>query len=271
MRVFFDRELDTVATFWRIYRRDGVALGFTSHDRDLAFGGMLHRAAPGMLPSAIRLTSDLSDDSAEVEGALSHDSIRTADLAAGLFDEADIAIGAVSWETLEHHVLYSGRIGRIDDDGTGFTAELRSAKRALEMDLVPRTSPTCRAQFCGPGCGLAARNFTTEHTLAALDLDRNAVQLDGASGSDFADGLLRFLDGPQCGVIFQIVSADGAWLALDRALVEGTAIGTRVELREGCDHTFATCSARFGNAINFRGEPFLPGNDSLARYGQGGA
>ncbi len=31
MRVFFDRELDTVATFWRIWRRDGTALGFTSH------------------------------------------------------------------------------------------------------------------------------------------------------------------------------------------------------------------------------------------------
>ncbi|MFN7158060.1 MAG: phage BR0599 family protein, partial [Erythrobacter cryptus] len=44
--------------------------------------------------------------------------------------------------------------------------------------------------------------------------------------------------------------------------------GTRIELREGCDHTIATCAARFANAINFRGEPFLPGNDLLARYGQ---
>jgi len=55
---------------------------------------------------------------------------------------------------------------------------------------------------------------------------------------------------------------------LDRPLVTGTAIGTRAELRAGCDHTIATCSSRFGNAINFRGEPFLPGNDLLARYGQ---
>jgi len=27
-----------------------------------------------------------------------------------------------------------------------------------------------------------------------------------------------------------------------------------------------TCSARFGNAVNFRGEPYLPGNDLLTRY-----
>ena len=53
MRVFFDRELDTVATYWRIYRRDGAALGFTSHNRDLTFSGLTHRAAPGMIPAAI--------------------------------------------------------------------------------------------------------------------------------------------------------------------------------------------------------------------------
>ena len=53
-RVFGREALEPVATFWRVHRRDGVTLGFTSHDRDLWFGGVLHRAAPGMVPSAIR-------------------------------------------------------------------------------------------------------------------------------------------------------------------------------------------------------------------------
>ena len=42
--------------------------------------------------------------------------------------------------------------------------------------------------------------------------------------------------------------------------------GTRGQLREGCDRTMATCATRFDNAVNFRGEPFLPGNDLVARY-----
>ena len=50
-RVYFASELETAATWWRIHRRDGISLGFTTHDRDLWFGGILHRAAPGMLPS----------------------------------------------------------------------------------------------------------------------------------------------------------------------------------------------------------------------------
>ena len=67
-RVFFRDELEPAATFWRVLRRDGVTLGFTSHDRDLWLGGVLHRAAPGMLPSAVRRTADLGADSVDVEG-----------------------------------------------------------------------------------------------------------------------------------------------------------------------------------------------------------
>lgn len=268
MRVFFDRELDNVATFWRVYRRDGVVLGFTSHDRNLAFGGITHHAAPGMVPAAIQLTADLANDSAEVEGALSHDTIREADLAAGLFDEAAIAIGAVDWQTLEHQTLFTGELGLIEDDRRGFSATLRSAKHVLEHDLVPRTSPTCRAAFCGPGCGLPAARYTTVVTLAGIDPDFNRVRFVGISSANYVDGLLRFRDGPQTGISFGIVSANGEWLMLDRPLVNGTAVGTKAELREGCDHTIATCSGRFVNARNFRGEPFLPGNDLLTRYGQ---
>ncbi|MDJ0642783.1 MAG: DUF2163 domain-containing protein [Erythrobacter sp.] len=268
MRIFFDRELDTVATFWRVYRRDGVMLAFTSHDRDLAFGGIRHRAAPGMVPAAIRLTSNLSEDSAEVRGALTHATIRERDLAAGLFDHAAIEIGAVDWEELENHLVYSGKIGRIEDDRRSFTAELRSAKRQLDEDLVPRTSPTCRALFCGPRCGISATRFTTIRLVATIDVDANAVTVDGIQPDDYVDGHLRFLAGPQIGLTFGIVGADGQGLTLDRQLVEGTEPGTRIELREGCDHTHATCADRFGNAANFRGEPFLPGNDLLARYGQ---
>src|SRR3546814_14908240 len=113
MAVFFASELEAVATFWRIYRKDGVTLGFTSHDRDLYFGNILHRAAPGMQPSAIRRTSDFSLDSAEVEGALSHDAITAADLAAGALDATRIAIGRGEGETLGHGSSYSDNLREV--------------------------------------------------------------------------------------------------------------------------------------------------------------
>lgn len=55
-------------------------------------------------------------------------------------------------------------------------------------------------------------------------------------------------------------------LVLEQALDPALAPGTLARLIEGCDHAIATCAGRFGNAINFQGEPFLPGNDLLTRY-----
>ena len=112
-RVWFSGPLETVASFWRVARRDGVTLGFTTHDRDLWFDGLCHRATPGMVPSAIRRSADFEADSAEVEGALSHESISASDLAIGRFDGAAVQIGVVDWASLESAVLYRGTIGAV--------------------------------------------------------------------------------------------------------------------------------------------------------------
>ena len=266
MRVFFARELEGVATFWRIFRADGIAHGLISHDRALAFDGIMHEAAPGMLPSAISKSSSLALDSAEVEGALSHKSIGEADLALGRFDGAEIEIGIVDWESLDRAVIYRGNLGQIDEVSGSFTAELRSAKIALDRDLVPRSSPTCRAEFCGPGCHLSRQSHVRVLTAATVDLESNGVRFSDIAESDYLEGRVRFLEGPQIGHEFAVIGTSNGKLILDKPIASGTVGGMRAELLAGCDHTISTCRTRFDNAINFRGEPYLPGNDLLARY-----
>ncbi len=221
-----------------------------------------------MVPAAIRRTIEIADDDAEVEGALSHEAIREDALAAGLYDAAAIEIGAVDWIGRTHTCVFQGTLGRIENNESGFVAELRSVKAELEQDLVPRTSPTCRAEFCGVGCGLSAASFTQVHPVVSLNLDTNSVKFADLDQSLFADGKVRFLSGPQTGLSFRIVTTSEDGFVLNRPLSDGVKIGTRAELRQGCDHTITTCAGRFGNSHNFRGEPFLPGNDLLARYGR---
>ena len=266
-RVFYRQEAEPVAMFWRVFRRDGVALAFTSHDRDLWFDGVVHRAAPGMVPSAIRRTAGLDPDLADVDGVLSHDTIAERDLAEGRFDGATVMIGVADWETLERAVLYSGTIGTVSDEGPHFTAALRSAKAVLDGSPVPRTSPTCRALFCGLGCTLPAARYTHDLRVIATDPAHNRITLAGGPGAAaLNNGWLRWLDGPHAGLTMLVVESDGSGIMLDAPLSPEVTSGMRAAVREGCDHTLHTCAERFGNAVNFQGEPFLPGNDLLVRY-----
>ena len=266
-RVWFSEPLETVAAFWRVMRRDGVTLGFTTHDRDLWFGGVLHSATPGMVPSSIRRSARFEPDSAEVEGALSHDSIAVADLSAGRFDGARVLIGLIDWETGQSHVLYRGAIGSVLEESGKFSAELQSRKAELQLDPVPRTSPACRAQFCGPGCTLPAVRYTHEAVLTSVDIAANSVVLTTLpSPAQLALGTLRWLDGPHAGRSMTVLAATASGLVLDEPLSPALTPGSRALAREGCDHRLTTCATRFANAVNFQGEPFLPGNDQIYRY-----
>jgi uncharacterized phage protein (TIGR02218 family) len=198
---------------------------------------------------------------------LSHESISSADLASGRFDGARVAIGIVDWETLENHVLYRGAIGSVIEEGSKFTAQLVSRKAELQHDPVPRTSPTCRAVFCGPGCTLSAVRYTHRATVTSAQLEQNALTISTSADTElFLGGAIRVCDGPLAGQSAEIISVSGAQLVLGTPLDQSPAAGTRLRLTEGCDRTIATCSGRFANGINFQGEPYLPGNDMIARY-----
>lgn len=269
-RVWFCTELETVATYWRLDRSDGVTLGFTSHDADLWFEGVLHLAAPGMMPAAIRRTAGFEADSAEISGSLSHDVIDPDDLRIGRFDNARVVVGLVDWQTLEHQPVYTGKIGALSEEDAGFVAQLLSRKAELQRDPTPRTSPTCRADFCGKGCTLSATRYTHEAVLIEHDLASNMVQVSGGIAPGLLiGGILRWMDGPYAGRAMGILGAQSGALMLDTPIDVQLDSGLRITLREGCDHTLATCATRFANAVNFQGEPFLPGNDALIRYGNG--
>ena len=106
-------DLTTLAVCWRVVRSDGIALGFTTHDRPLIVSGMRYDSAPGMVPSAIVGTDDLEVDGMDIGGALTADAITGADLAAGRYDDAAVTVFLVDWRAPDagRQVLARGHIG----------------------------------------------------------------------------------------------------------------------------------------------------------------
>jgi uncharacterized phage protein (TIGR02218 family) len=267
MQDFLEHDLITVAFCWRLERRDGVALGFTTHDRDLRRGGLVYRAAPGMLPSSISMTDGFDAESLDVEGALTSDAISAADLAAGRWDGAAVQVFMVDWEAPEGDMLEvaRGQLGEVSIKADAFEAELRSATALLDAPVAEQTSPGCRAQLGDKRCrvDMAGRNRLTR--IAAVPAD-DVVEVEDPGAGDYGFGRLRWLGGPNCGLASEILRSAGAALTLAEPPAFSPAVGDLVEIAEGCDRILATCAGRFANAANFRGEPHLPGIDLLTRY-----
>ncbi|MEZ0497160.1 DUF2163 domain-containing protein [Sphingomonas sp. IW22] len=260
-------ECATIAFCWRVERVDGVAIGLTSHDRDLVFDGMVHRAAPGISPSAIRRSDGLEADSMDVTGALTHDAIAERDLLAGRWDGAGVTILAVDWTDPANRVeLGRGTIGAIETADGGFTAELRGATAALDAPVAELTSPECRAELGDGRCRVAMAAGRRIVRIVAAEGNRLTVDAAEPVADAYGSGRLRWLDGANSGMAAAIDRSAGADMTLRLPPRLPVRPGDRVELIQGCDKRLETCVARFANAANFRGEPFLPGIDLLTRY-----
>ncbi|MCC2977398.1 DUF2163 domain-containing protein [Sphingomonas sp. PL-96] len=264
---WLEGSLTTLALCWRLERRDGVTIGLTAHDRELTIDGLRYRAAPGMVPSAIRRTDALDADSMEASGPLSAEAIAEADLLAGRWDGARITVTAVDWTNpVAPLVLGTGTLGAVETSGGGFTAELRGVLAALERPVVEETSPSCRARLGDSRCRVAMGGRRRFARVVAIDGCRLTLDGDEPVADAYGAGRLRWFGGPNAGLEGAVASSEGATVTLERAPALSVAAGDLVELVEGCDKRLETCAGRFGNAVNFRGEPYLPGIDLLTRY-----
>jgi uncharacterized phage protein (TIGR02218 family) len=269
MTTWLQGDLTTLAFCWRLVRRDGVALGFTSHDRDLEIGNFLYRAAPGMMPSAISRSDGLDVDTLDVAGALTSYAISADDLAAGRWDGADLRLIAVDWSDpgAEPLFLARGELGEVGISDGAFTAELRGPTALLDRPVVEATSPECRAELGDRRCRVDLAGRTRFARIAAVvDAATCDVDADEPSPNAYGYGRLRWIEGANSGIASAVLRSDGARLFLRDAPPGPVAVGALVELIEGCDKIFATCRDRFANGENFRGEPHLPGADLLTRY-----
>ena len=263
----------TFARAWAVSRSDGLALGFTDHDRPLQFEGMTFRPDSGLSARAIVQGAGLAVDNSEAEGMLSDDAITEPDLMAGRWDGAEVRLWEVDWARIQdRRLLFRGNLGEVTRQGQAFRAELRGMGEALNRPLGrvyhPRCAAVlgdgqCRADLARPGySAIAAVRSTTEGQVFVFD---------GLPGFDlrwFERGTLTVTSGVAKGLTGVIKrdmpAADGGReVELWTAIGQVPAVGDMVRLTAGCDRRPETCRLKFNNYVNFRGFPHLPSEDWL--------
>lgn len=265
----------TLCWCWKIVRRDGAIQGFTDHDGPLAFDGVTYEAVSGFTGSEVQSLLGLAVDNLTVVGALSSASLNEADLAAGLYDDAAIEIWRVNWAAPEQRVLMrKGNLGQVTRGHTAFQAEMRGLAHILNQPVGRAYGYGCDADLGDARCtvNLAGPAFSgAGSVVSATDARRFTVSgLGSFADGWFANGKLVWASGANATRAMEIkrhgLSSATVTLELWQAMSEGVAPGDAFTVTAGCDKQFSTCKAKFANAPNFRGFPYMPGNDAITSY-----
>lgn len=269
----------TLCWCWRLQRNDGVALGFTDHDRDLVFDGTTFEAAAGFTASEIRDSVGLAVDNLEVESALSSDRLREEDILGGLYDDARVEIWRVNWQSPDQRVLVRvGSLGEVRRNGQAFTGEIRGLAHYLQQPGGRLYQYGCDADLGDARCkvALSAPPLRATAAVAAI-IGARAFTASGidAYGADwFTRGLIRFTSGANAGRSFEIkrhlLSGGAPVIELWQEPIHEPSPGDAFTATAGCDKQVSTCAAKFANVANFRGFPHMPGNDFVSAVASSG-
>ena len=269
----------TLCRCWKVTRADGSLLGFTDHDRALSFDGTAYEPESGLDASEDTSATGFAIGGLEAVGALSSERLTAADLAAGLYDHAEVAVWLVNWTMPEErHLLRVGHLGEVTREDGAFRAEVRGLAAELDQPNGRVFRHSCDADLGDARCGIDcddARWRGTGTVIAASGRRRfTAGGLSDFGGGWFERGRLAWASGENSGRAIEVRShrlVDGvASFELWQGMAGQIPAGDTFTVTAGCDKLFATCQVKFANAANFRGFPHMPGNHFVLSYARAG-
>jgi uncharacterized phage protein (TIGR02218 family) len=80
----------------------------------------------------------------------------------------------------------------------------------------------------------------------------------------FTGGYVTWLDGKNQGMRMEVKEFVNSTVNLVLPMPSAINAGDEFTVIAGCDKSSNTCIEKFGNIINFRGEPDLPGTDKIS-------
>ena len=275
LQAHLDSGATTLCRCWRLERRDGTVMGFTDHDRDLTFDGVVFRASSGLDAAAVQSSTGLSVDNSQAVGALSDLGLDEVDIRAGRYDGAAMLAWLVNWSDVAQRVVqFRGTIGEIRRSGGVFEAELRGLTEALNQPQGRAYHRACSAVLGDVACGVDVLEpgYSVELTIEG-EAGSGPFAFAGLAEFDekwFEKGVLRVLSGAAEGLVSIIRSdryRDGLrHIELWQELAVAVSEGDLIRLEVGCDKSVETCRLKFHNFLNYRGFPQIPGEDWAMSY-----
>lgn len=247
----------------------GVPIRFTMATKDLTVDATFFPVDQSFAPSTIENAISGANQNLEITVLLG-ETISYEEILNRRYIGAAVTVWVASWANpaAGKGVYLSGRVGgaKVSDNAASAVLTIVGNTGRATHDLTEVYSATCRADFCDMRCGLSIETFATNYSIASvidsmsLTTNPDALQADGY----FNLGTVVWSSGANNGQAQEVaVSYASGQVDLFYPPPFPMQVGDTLRLYRGCAKTLAACVA-YGNRPNFRGEPFIPGDDATA-------
>lgn len=238
---------------FEIILTSGDKLFLTSADKVINSGIIVYRPSSGL-----RIKEGSFNDSAQdhitIEGIFEKNGVdKTVDLT-----NAQVKILMFFDNASYHFVTYYCTLYTKYDLYFNIYLEPESIK--YNQTVVNVFSKTCRTNFGDSKCKIDKKLFSRSYDIIQMGVRTIEVPKIHEETGYFICG-----DAHIAGTAFnaKILNSRDNIIYIDRIIPDNLKNIRTVILTAGCDKKFITCCNKFNNAVNFRGEPFIPEHNFL--------
>lgn len=267
-----NKENLTLVKCLKIILANGKILAFTEYSKDLNIDNIIYKASNGFFENKNQQHCDVTPNNEEIVAFVENNDIKKEDIIAGIFDDARVDIFYVDYENIEYGkiIITSGFIGTINFDNNKIYLSINGILSLMDKTIGETYSPLCRAKFCDKKCSLNAEKYTflgkIKNIISEIEFNCFESEITNKKTNYFKYGLIKFTSGKNKNSIAEIKQSVGSNIVLNSKLLYNLEENDEFEIFAGCNKKFNTCIEKFNNAINFRGEPNLPGTTKVYKF-----
>lgn len=240
-------------------------LYLTDSDQDVVFENITYRAITSFTPNSIINSNELAHDNFSISGVVDNIYITEEKIKKGSLSNAYLEVFTINVleKTLKKNILKTGWIGEVKYSNGSFVIDVNSIGHKTKNLIGNCYSYDCRAKFGDQFCKKKLSDYSFEGSVTFIKDSYSFVDEKRNEPDDyFSKGLIIFETGEYIDKTYNIRSFNNKIIILEQALRLG--IGDKFKIIAGCDKTLDSCSKKFDNVLNFRGEPFIPGQYKLS-------
>lgn len=251
------RGVDNLVSCIKISLKDGRSVQLTTADCEISLLDGIY--LPGLCKhSSIVISAVMAADNFDFEVMLSALNLSSEQLIEGALFQSKVEISIIKLTKADSVKIFSkvGYVANTRSVNDKLIFEVRGVSDFMNFSLTENYSNSCRAKFGDHRCRINTDDYTFDGVVTeVLNNCSFMAEINQTREASLSGGIITFAQG---GGSMYVQSYLDKKIIMTNSLNFKIKKGDDFKIRASCDKSLSSCVEVFNNALNFRGEPYIP-------------